>query len=239
MIPDTSKSTVQVHLEQLTRSYTEGLQRHQVLDQVNVDILEGESVAIRGRSGSGKSTLLNLISGIDTPDSGQVEIAGRSITSMKERDRTLFRREHIGFIYQSFNLIPTLSVADNLRLVLELNRIPKTESDQRITELLTAVELSDRANSFPDVLSGGERQRVAIARALCHRPSVLLADEPTGNLDDKTALGVLDLLDRLVRQAGRTMIVATHSSTVAAYCNRVLELHDGKLVPHPIIPESG
>ncbi len=232
MIPDTSKSTVQVHLEQLTRGYTEGLQRHQVLDHVSADFLQGESVAIRGRSGSGKSTLLNLISGIDTPDSGQVEVAGRNITTMKERERTLFRREHIGFIYQSFNLVPTLTVADNIRLVLELNRIPKLESDRRISELLAAVELPDRADSYPDVLSGGERQRVAIARALCHEPSVLLADEPTGNLDDKTAQGVLDLLDRLVRQAGRTMIVATHSATVAAFCDRTLELHDGKLAPH-------
>ena len=238
MIQDASKSTVQIHLELLTRSYTEGLQRHQVLDHVCADFLQGESVAIRGRSGSGKSTLLNLISGIDTPDSGQVEIAGRNITSMKERDRTLFRREHIGFIYQSFNLVPTLNVADNLRLVLELNRVPKIESDHRISELLMAVELPDRANSYPDVLSGGERQRVAIARALCHQPSVLLADEPTGNLDDKTALAVLNLLDRLVSQTGRTMIVATHSSTVAAYCDRVLELHDGKLVPHQAIAET-
>jgi putative ABC transport system ATP-binding protein len=238
MIQDASKSTVQIHLELLTRSYTEGLQRHQVLDHVSADFLQGESVAIRGRSGSGKSTLLNLISGIDTPDSGQVEIAGRNITSMKERDRTLFRREHIGFIYQSFNLVPTLNVADNLRLVLELNRVPKIESDHRISELLMAVELPDRANSYPDVLSGGERQRVAIARALCHQPSVLLADEPTGNLDDKTALAVLNLLDRLVSQTGRTMIVASHSSTVAAYCDRVLELHDGKLVPHQAIAET-
>jgi len=239
MTADTSTSPVQVHLERLTRSYTEGLQKHQVLDQVSADFLQGESVAIRGRSGSGKSTLLNLVSGIDTPDSGQVKIAGRSITTMKERDRTLFRREHIGFIYQSFNLVPTLNVADNLRLVLELNHVPKAESDHRISELLEAVELPDRAESYPDVLSGGERQRVAIARALCHQPAVVLADEPTGNLDDKTALGVLQLLDKLVRQTGRTMIVATHSSTVAAYCDRVLELHDGKLVPHRALSEAG
>jgi putative ABC transport system ATP-binding protein len=122
-------------------------------------------------------------------------------------------------------------VADNLRVVLELNRVPGKESAQRIIELLRAVELPDRANSYPDILSGGEQQRVAIARALCHRPSLLLADEPTGNLDDKTARSVLALLDALVRNTGGTMIVATHSSVVASYCDRMMELHDGRLLP--------
>ncbi len=228
---DAAQNTIQVRLHQLTRTFTEGLQKHLVLDNVSADFVQGHSVAIRGRSGSGKSTLLNLISGIDTPDSGLVEVDGQSLTSMNERERTLFRREHIGFIYQSFNLLPTLSVADNLRLVLELNAVPADESEQRMLDLLDAVGLADRSGSYPDVLSGGERQRVAIARALCHQPSLILADEPTGNLDDKTAQDVLDLLDKLVRQAGRTMIVATHSATVAGYCDQVLELHDGKLGP--------
>jgi len=227
----TAQHKIQVRLHHLTRTFTEGLQKHLVLDNVNADFVQGHSVAIRGRSGSGKSTLLNLISGIDTPDAGQVEVAGLNLTSMTERERTLFRREHIGFIYQSFNLLPTLTVADNLRLVLELNRVTPAESERRMRELLDAVGLADRAGSYPDVLSGGERQRVAIARALCHQPTLVLADEPTGNLDDRTAQDVLDLLDRLVRQAGRTMIVATHSATVANYCDQVLELHDGRLGP--------
>lgn len=226
-----AKNKIQVRLQQLTRTFTEGLQKHLVLDNVNADFVQGKSVAIRGRSGSGKSTLLNLISGIDTPDSGQVEVAGLDLTSMSERERTLFRREHIGFIYQSFNLLPTLTVADNLRLVLELNQVTPVESEQRMRELLEAVGLAQRSDSYPDVLSGGERQRVAIARALCHQPSLVLADEPTGNLDDRTAQDVLDLLDRLVRQAGRTMIVVTHSAAVANYCDQVLELHDGRLQP--------
>jgi putative ABC transport system ATP-binding protein len=226
-----SQNTIQVRLQQLTRTFTEGLQRHLVLDNVNADFVQGHSVAIRGRSGSGKSTLLNLISGIDTPDSGQVEVAGLSLTAMNERERTLFRREHIGFIYQSFNLLPTLTVADNLRLVLELNAVSREKSEQRMLALLDAVGLADRMGSYPDILSGGERQRVAIARALCHQPSLILADEPTGNLDDRTAQDVLDLLDKLVRQAGRTMIVATHSASVADYCDQVLELHDGRLGP--------
>jgi putative ABC transport system ATP-binding protein len=158
---------------------------------------------------------------------------------MTEQERTLFRRRHIGFVYQAFNLLPTLTVADNLRLVLELNRVPDKEAAQRIDELLHAVELPDRAGSYPDVLSGGEQQRVAIARALCHRPSLLLADEPTGNLDDKTAEMVLALLDRLVRKTGGTMIVATHSQAVAAFCDRVMELHNGKLVPLQVHQEQG
>ena len=212
------------------RGYIEGGRHHDVLVNVSADILQGESVAIRGRSGSGKSTLLNLISGIDAPDSGEVEVAGLNITTMSERDRTLFRRKHIGFVYQAFNLVPTLTVADNLRLVLELNKVPDGETADRIDELLSAVELADRAGSYPDVLSGGEQQRVAIARALCHRPSIVLADEPTGNLDDKTAEAVLELLETLVRKTGGTMIVASHSAAVVAFCDRVLELHDGTLV---------
>ena len=221
----------QIRVRNLCRSYEEGGKRHAVLDNLSADFIKGESVALRGRSGSGKSTLLNLISGIDAPDQGEVEIAGRNITHMSERDRTLFRREHIGFVYQAFNLISTLSVSDNIRLVLELNGIAEPETSDRIRDLLNAVELADRAGSFPDVLSGGEQQRVAIARALVHRPALLLADEPTGNVDEKTAKGVLQLLDRLVRQTGGTMIVATHSATVASYCDRVLELHDGALYP--------
>jgi len=224
--------TTRVSLRNLGRSYVEGRQRHEVLRNVSVDFSAGETVAIRGRSGSGKSTLLNLISGIDAPDTGQVEVAGLNIITMSERDRTLFRRRHIGFVYQAFNLVPTLTVADNVRLVLELNRVPDREAAQRIEELLRAVGLQDRADSYPDVLSGGEQQRVAIARALCHRPSLLLADEPTGNLDDKTAQSVLLLLDALVRKTCGTMIVATHSSAVASFCDRVLELHEGTLIPY-------
>jgi putative ABC transport system ATP-binding protein len=184
---------------------------------------------VRGRSGSGKSTLLNLIGGIDTPDEGRVLVAGVDLTGLSERDRTLFRREHIGFVYQAFNLVPTLDVADNIRLVLELNGVPYRESQRRIGELLEAVGLADRAASYPDVLSGGEQQRVAIARAICHEPAVVIADEPTGNLDDSTAEGVLELLDSLVRERGGTMLIATHSARVAAVCDREIEIHGGKL----------
>ena len=189
----------------------------------------GETIALRGRSGSGKSTLLNLVSGIDLPDSGEVVVAGQRIATLNERDRTLFRRRHIGFVYQAFNLVPTLTVGDNVRLVLELNRVEDKRADATVFRLLDAVGLADRVDSYPDVLSGGEQQRVAIARALAHDPSVVLADEPTGNLDDDSAARVLELLDSLVREAGGTMIIATHSASVAARCDRVLELHNGTL----------
>ena len=225
-----TSSDASVSLRHLSHSYLEGVRRHVVLDDLSADFASGEAVALRGRSGSGKSTLLNLICGIDAPDKGQVVVAGHDLTAMSERDRTLYRRRHIGFVYQAFNLVSTLSVADNIRLVLELNGIGGQEASQRVDDLLQAVGLAGRGNSFPDVLSGGEQQRVAIARALAHRPAILLADEPTGNLDDRTAADVLSLLDTLRREQRATLVVATHSAAVAAACNRTLELRDGQLV---------
>jgi putative ABC transport system ATP-binding protein len=220
---------VQIRIRNLSRSFREGGRQHDVLINLVADFQLGETVALRGRSGSGKSTLLNLISGIDTPDTGDVEVAGKSITNMSERDRTLFRREHIGFVYQAFNLVATLTVSDNIRLVLELNGVDESAANSRIHYLLDAIGLADRGNSYPDVLSGGEQQRVAIARSIAHKPILLLADEPTGNLDDMTAGGVLALLEELVRETGSTMIIATHSAAVAGRCDRVLELHNGKI----------
>jgi putative ABC transport system ATP-binding protein len=225
-MPDTPN---EILLRGLSRRFREGARDHVVLDGIDLDIARGETVALRGRSGSGKSTLLNLIGGIDAPDAGSVHVAGVEVTGLTEHERTLFRRERIGFVYQSFNLVPTLNVADNVRLVLELNKVPARAAAARIEELLAAVGLAPRADSYPDVLSGGEQQRVAIARALSHEPAVLLADEPTGNLDDATAEGVLALLDKLVRDSGHTMLIATHSQHVASHCDRVLELHNGRL----------
>ena len=226
-----ASAPAQVRLTGISRHYEEGGRRHRVLDELDAEFAVGECVALRGRSGSGKSTLLNLISGIDVPDSGQVQVAGRDIANLSEHERPLFRREHVGFVYQAFNPVSTLSVRDNIRLVLELNGVEDSQASERIAAMLAAVGLSDRADSFPDLLSGGEQQRVAIARALVHEPTLLLADEPTGNLDDQTATSVLELLDRLVRIKGGTMIVATHSANVASYCDRTVELHDGKLAP--------
>ncbi len=218
-----------IQLSKLTKTYREGERQHRVLDQVDLDIERGATLAVRGRSGSGKSTLLNLVGGIDAPDSGAVSIDGVELTSLDERERTLFRRRHVGFVYQAFNLIPTLTVSDNIRLVLELNRVSGAETERRIGSLLDAVGLQDRRDALPDILSGGEQQRVAIARALAHEPAVVLADEPTGNLDDDAAEAVLGLLDTLVRQAGGTMLIATHSQRVADFCDSTVTLHGGQL----------
>jgi len=222
--------TPAIELDGVSRTFTEGEARHRVLESVSMTVAPGEMVALRGRSGSGKSTLLNLVSGIDRPDRGRVAVNGTDLTALNERDRTLFRRRNIGFVYQAFNLVPTLPVAENIRLVLELNGWNAADSDARIAGLLDAVGLAHRADSYPDLLSGGEQQRVAIARALAHRPALILADEPTGNLDDRTAESVLVLLNDLVTGEGATLLMATHSNSVASRCDRVLEVRDAGLV---------
>jgi putative ABC transport system ATP-binding protein len=218
-------------IRQLCRSFSEGTGVHRVLDRADARIRAGEVVAIVGRSGSGKSTLLNLVSGIDRADSGEVAIGDRIVTSMGEPERTLFRRAHLGFVYQFFNLIPTLDVEENVRLALELNGIRGTAARRRSAAILDDVGLGDRLRSAVDRLSGGEQQRVAIARALVHQPPVLLADEPTGNLDEETASQVLRVLLSLTRSRGTTLVVVTHDASLARSADRVLELREGKLVP--------
>src|SRR5215468_10628292 len=167
-----------------------------------------------GRSGSGKSTLLNLISGIDRADSGSIHVDDLEVTGLGEPERTLFRRAHIGFVYQFFNLIPTLDVAENVRLVLELNGLRGTAARERTRAVLAQVGLADRAASAVEALSGGEQQRVAIARALVHRPALLLADEPTGNLDEQSAREVLPVLWSLTRAQGSTLVLVTHDAAL-------------------------
>lgn len=216
-------------IRQLCRSFSEGSGVHRVLDRVDASIDAGEVVAIVGRSGSGKSTLLNIVSGIDHADSGEVAIGGRIVTSMQEPERTLFRRAHLGFVYQFFNLIPTLDVEENVRLALELNGIRGAAARSRSAGILTEVGLGDRLRSAVDRLSGGEQQRVAIARALAHEPAVLLADEPTGNLDEETASQVLRVLLSSSKSRGTTLIIVTHDAWLARSADRVLELHEGKL----------
>jgi putative ABC transport system ATP-binding protein len=219
-----------LQLRDLTKSYREGESTRTIFAGIEADIKRGERIALLGRSGSGKSTLLNLISGIDQPDRGEVIIDGTVLNRLGEHERTLFRRRHLGFVFQFFNLIPTLTVLENLLLPLELQgRIGKAEQ-QRADELLGAVGLRERAAAFPDRLSGGEQQRVAIARALIHRPALLLADEPTGNLDAETGRAALDLLDALVREHGGTLLMVTHSAEVAARADRILSIRAGRLV---------
>ena len=224
-----------VRLDHVTKSYAEGGQSRAVLDGVTASFLEGRFTAIRGRSWSGKSTLLNLIAGIDSPDAGDIYVGDVCLTGLSGRDRTLFRRDNLGFIFQFFNLIPTLTVLENVRLPAELAGRPDAALRTRALELLDRVGLADRRDVFPDRLSGGEQQRVAIARALAQDPRLLLADEPTGNLDDKTGDAVMSLLDTVTRQAGKTLIMVTHSRQMAARADVVLEMHGGHLAPldHP------
>lgn len=216
-------------LRNLTRSFREGAREHRVLDDVSARVETGEAVAVIGRSGSGKSTLLNVISGIDRADSGTVEMEGREVSSLREPERTRFRRRHIGFIYQFFNLVPTLDAEENVRLVLELNGIRGAEARRRSAAMLAEVGLGDRLHSAVDAFSGGEQQRVAIARALVHEPRLLLADEPTGNLDEETATQVFPLVMSLVRNRGASLLLVTHDRTLAAGADRVLEMRDGRL----------
>jgi putative ABC transport system ATP-binding protein len=220
-----------LRIRDLSRSFREGQRVRRVLDHAEADIAAGEMVAIIGRSGSGKSTLLNLVSGIDHVDGGAIEFGGRIVSTLAEPERTLFRRRHVGFVYQLFNLLPTLDVEENVRLVLEVNGITGAAARRRSEALLHDVGLSDRLHSAVDVLSGGEQQRVAIARALVHEPALLLADEPTGNLDAETARDIVPLLRSLVGRSATTLLLATHDRSLARDADRILELTDGRLVP--------
>jgi len=217
-------------LRQVCRSFREGGREHRVLDHADAQFAQGEAVAVIGRSGSGKSTLLNVVSGIDHVDSGVITFGGREINTLREPARTLFRRQHVGFVYQFFNLVPTLDVEENVRLVLELNGVRGAEARRRSVAMLEEVGLGSRLRSAVDTLSGGEQQRVAIARALVHEPGLLLADEPTGNLDEETSRQVLPLLLDLTRKRGATLLIVTHDRTLAARLDRTLEMRDGRLV---------
>jgi len=219
-----------LELRHLGKTYREGEAERVVLRDVSLVVAGGEIVVLVGRSGSGKSTLLNLIAGIDRPTAGSVVVNGTDLTALDEQARTRFRRRHIGFVFQFFNLIPLLTVEENLLLPLDLNGRADAKGVARARALLERVGLGDRGDSFPERLSGGEQQRVAIARALIHDPDIILADEPTGNLDADTAAGVLDLLDALAREAGRTVLMATHSREVIGVADRIFTIERGALV---------
>ena len=217
-----------VRLDDVTKVYQEGDTDHVVFQDLTASLQRGEFVVLMGRSGAGKSTLLNLISGIDAPDRGRVLIGDTDLTHLSETERTLFRREHIGFVFQSFNLISTLTVAENITLPLELAGRSDDERERALS-VLDRVGLGNRGDSFPDRLSGGEQQRVAIARALSTEPLLVLADEPTGNLDYETGEQVLTILSDLVRETDTTMLVATHDQALLDRADRVLTLHNGQL----------
>jgi putative ABC transport system ATP-binding protein len=220
----------QIELRQVSKTYDAAGRGPPVLDGVDIKITQGEFVVLVGRSGSGKSTLLNLIGAIDVPTSGEIFVDGVEIGALNEQARALLRRRHLGFVFQFFNLIPTLTVAENLLLPLELNGRTGAAARARVNEMLTEVGLADHADRFPEQLSGGEQQRVAIARAIVHEPRIVLADEPTGNLDLETANAVIGLLDRLCRDAGLTLVMATHSPEVIGLADRVLTIRAGRVI---------
>ncbi|MGD8425468.1 MAG: ABC transporter ATP-binding protein [Gammaproteobacteria bacterium] len=220
---------VHIELRDLSRSYATRGRSRAVLDDVSASIRHGEFLVLVGRSGSGKSTLLNLIGGLDRPTSGDVLIDGQSLSALNEDGLSRLRRHKVGYVFQFFNLVPTLTVAENLLLPLDLIGVDGPDARNRVEEWLVAVDLEGRGEDYPDELSGGQQQRVALARALIHRPGLLLADEPTGNLDLATAKDVLAILDDLCRRTGTTLLMATHSPEVIGMADRVLTIRDGGL----------
>lgn len=218
-----------LQLRKVCRGYAEGHGQRPVLAGAELALLPGEVVALLGASGSGKSTLLNLAAGIDLPDAGEVCFDGRDLARLSETARTRLRRRQVGIVFQFFNLVPTLTVAENARLPLELNGLADAAGLARVAALLDAVGLADAARRWPGELSGGEQQRVALVRALVHRPKLLLADEPTGALDAANGARVLDLLLRLAREHAATVLIVTHAAEVAAAADRRLRLADGRL----------
>ena len=218
-----------VRLRRVQKSVHEGGSERVVLAGIDLDVAPGEAVAVLGRSGSGKSTLLNLIAGIDDADGGAITTAGVDVVRADERARARLRTRALGFVFQSFHLLPTLTVGENVALPLELAGVGAREAALRVTELLRRVGLDDRAHAWPEVLSGGEQQRVAVARAVAARPQLLLCDEPTGNLDDTAARLVLELIGQVRVEQGCAVVLVTHSRAAAAICDRRLRLDGGVL----------
>ena len=221
--------TAVVALRAVTKSYREGETERRVLSRIDATFAAGEFIVLVGKSGSGKSTLLHLVSGIDLPTEGEVHIMGQRLSDLSEEQRTLLRRDRLGFVFQAYNLVPTLTVEENILLPLELRGEAGPTGRDRVRAMLERIGLVNRAASFPDLLSGGEQQRVAVARALVHRPALVLADEPTGNLDERTGADILDLLHGLGHEEQRTVLVVTHDRDVVARADRVFMLEQGVL----------
>ncbi|MFD6754447.1 ABC transporter ATP-binding protein [Micromonospora gifhornensis] len=219
-----------VRVQGLCRDYGSGDRVVHALRDVSLRAGRGELVAVRGRSGAGKTTLLNLIGGLDRPTAGRVWVAGHEVTAAGERDLLRLRRDDIGFVFQSFGLIPILSAAENVGVPMRLAKVPAAQREERVSVLLELVGLGGHAAQRPYEMSGGQQQRVAIARALANDPALLIADEPTGQLDSETGRAVMDLLRALVHARGMTALVATHDPTLMELADRVLVLRDGRLV---------
>jgi putative ABC transport system ATP-binding protein len=227
--PPPPPASALVAVRDVARTYGRGGTAVHALRAVSFTVAKGQLVAVRGRSGSGKTTLLNIVGGLDTPTRGTVQVAGRDVSAMTERERLLLRRSTVAFIFQSFGLVPTLSAAENVGVPLRITRTEPRAREERIRMLLSVVGLDDHAEQRPNELSGGEQQRVAIARALAGSPQLLIADEPTGQLDSETGLQVMRLLQTVVRAEGITALVATHDAGIVDLADRVLTLEDGKM----------
>jgi putative ABC transport system ATP-binding protein len=218
-----------ISLHHVTKVF-DGKRKATALEGIELHVEKGQVVAIVGPSGSGKSTLLNLIGGLDRPTSGEICVDGENLSDLSDDDLTRVRRDKIGFVFQFFNLLPTLNCLENVALPLHLRKWPRKKIEERAKELLGLVQLGHRMEHLPDELSGGERQRVAIARALSVYPPILLADEPTGNLDSKTGQEILRLVDDLHQRLGSTVLIVTHDREVAERCSRTVALRDGRIV---------
>ena len=220
-----------IRIEDLSKAYQRGEQRIAVLEGVNLEVRAGEFIALMGPSGSGKSTLLNLIAGIDKPSSGRIEIGGVDIATLGEGDLADWRAANVGFVFQFYNLMPVLTAFENVELPLLLTRLTRAERKAHVQAALDMVRLTDRMEHYPNELSGGQQQRVAIARALVTDPTIVVADEPTGDLDRVTGAEVLDLLAQLNRELGKTIVMVTHDPKAAARARRLIHLEKGELVP--------
>jgi putative ABC transport system ATP-binding protein len=230
MVVDEEANAGMISLHKVSRYYKSGERSVHALEEVSLTIARHEFVAVVGPSGGGKSTLMHLIAGLDRPTAGEIIVDGLNLTTADDSALTNFRRRQLGLVFQFFNLLPTMNALENVSLPLLLQAVPPESATARARELLELVGLGNRASHFVHQLSGGEQQRVAIARALVHRPSLLIADEPTGNLDTAAAARLLELLDRIAREQMTTLILVTHSREVAAAASRRIELRDGRVV---------
>lgn len=232
-----------IKIRNLKRIYKMGTEKVYALNGVDLDIYQGEILCLLGTSGSGKSTLLNMIAGLDRPSEGTIQIGNVNFTSLSEKQVTHFRQLYVGFVFQSYNLIPTLSALDNVALGLIFKGVPKKERDKQSMEILEKVGLGDRVHHKPSEMSGGQQQRVSIARAFVDKPRIVFADEPTGNLDTKTSFEVMNLMCQMARDYNQTLIIVTHDVDTSIYADRIVELRDGKIVREELndaeIPKKG
>ena len=219
-----------ISAQNVTKIYRSGQLRVEALHEVSLEVIQGEMVAIMGPSGCGKTTLLNCLSGLDTIDEGDIYIQGDNLRDLTDNQRTAYRAQHMGFVFQDFNLLPMLSAVENVELPMLVSKVPGKMARRRAMELLERVGLADRARHRPAELSGGQRQRVTIARALTNEPAIVWADEPTGNLDSEAADDVMELLGRFNREFGQTLVLVTHALEVGKRANRIIRMRDGSIV---------